>query len=327
MFKNDIKSLPFHQIAQQINQRKEALIEEKLEELHKKAEYIYKRKRASVLKEAGDVDYESGSDGIDENYAEIYGSVPTKEDVELSSDEIRKYTKDARDYVVRDFIAAFSLNKRHDWFMPALITYFSNWTPILVDGKYDGQATVKHNAKDSEFDQGAWYVAMTGRNELIKACGKPASELGNYNQLVPLILSGIKQGSNIPYSAWTNINSIVDEDLAQAMLSKPPVLEKDELLQLRHLAATNGEKQYNPKTSNNHNPTGNDDVDYLPKYARHMLLQTWCAHPENRSHHQVLNPYNWDVMPEPLIVPMVTKAVETKKVFKKVTTGGIPWDM
>jgi hypothetical protein len=32
-----------------------------------------------------------------------------------------------------------------------------------------------------------------------------------------------------------------------------------------------------------------------------MVLQTWAAHPQNRNEYMILDPNNWDNIPQPLV--------------------------
>jgi hypothetical protein len=45
----------------------------------------------------------------------------------------------------------------------------------------------------------------------------------------------------------------------------------------------------------------NSQIHSLPKLVQIMVCQTWCAHPNNRTQYMVLNPLDWDNLPEPLI--------------------------
>lgn len=48
-----------------------------------------------------------------------------------------------------------------------------------------------------------------------------------------------------------------------------------------------------------------------------MLTQVWVAHPSLRNEYMVLDPVNWDQMPEPLI---------PTELHKIITPSKLPWD-
>lgn len=57
----------------------------------------------------------------------------------------------------------------------------------------------------------------------------------------------------------------------------------------------------NPVTTYSMSPSPSNPMINLDPLSRHMFLQTWNAHPDNRTALMILDPLNWDRMPEPLI--------------------------
>lgn len=122
-------------------------------------------------------------------------------------------------------------------------------------------------------------------------------------------MSAFKKYNNIPYSAWdpAEIYGITEPNLAKIMTTKDlPEVTAEEVLEIRQasLLYRSGEKigtQRNPVTTYTlYTPSG------TPLSSVHMLLrimycQTWCAHPSVRTEYMILDPNNWDKMPEPLI--------------------------
>lgn len=127
----------------------------------------------------------------------------------------------------------------------------------------------------------------------------------NYSSLVPLIPSAYKKFHDKAYSSWDRgtFKTLVPTDLYQAATAEYPDIDARTLLAARTEALTikttknirNAETTYAlyfPKDSELHK---------LPKLAQIMLCQTWCAHPVNRSRYMILDPRDWDKMPESLI--------------------------
>jgi hypothetical protein len=70
------------------------------------------------------------------------------------------------------------------------------------------------------------------------------------------------------------------------------------------------------------------ELGHLPKLTQTILTQIWLAHPVHRSNLMILDPQNWDHMPEPLIAPTIFKqpikeseAINAKETAKTL----LPW--
>jgi hypothetical protein len=92
-----------------------------------------------------------------------------------------------------------------------------------------------------------------------------------------------------------------------------PQLSKEELLQTRDIALTpkTGAKagiMRNPSTTYALYVPPTSPLYTLPTLAKIMVLQTWKAHPSLRNSTMILDPLDWDNMPEPLIKEKVFKS-------------------
>jgi hypothetical protein len=133
------------------------------------------------------------------------------------------------------------------------------------------------------------------------------------NPLVPVLLAAHLKYNNIKYSYWhrSSLVHVLDPDLAalvdcEAEYIQAQALGPQELLQLRVRAITpvSGPRagvSQNPRTSSNLYHLANTPLEPLPRLARYQLLQTWCAHPQNRTKYQVLDTVDWDLVPDPLV--------------------------
>jgi hypothetical protein len=73
------------------------------------------------------------------------------------------------------------------------------------------------------------------------------------------------------------------------------------------------------------------DTEYatVPTLAATMLSQIWVAHPSLRSEYMILDPYSWDVMPDPLVTQEIFKhAAKSTKQTKPSDDGlTLPWEL
>ena len=141
-------------------------------------------------------------------------------------------------------------------------------------------------------------------------------------------MSGFKRLNNIPYSAWDReeIHGIVEPNLANAMLvTSLPEISREDVLAERETALTvkSGAKAGEVRPANSTYSLyfrADSPLAALPALARVMMCQTWCAHPSNRSDVMILNPLDWDDIPDPLVSTNVfTTSTPTN------TTTDIPW--
>ena len=326
--KNDIKSLPFQQIPEAILATQETLGSERLESLKKIASLSNTRKLNQLMMESSS--YLESSEGLEEAAYESLGV----DKIELSEEATREVRCAAIATVCTKFIDAYELANKFTWVLPQMKAHFGSWKAVRgEDGLYNGRLTVKENCSGDDFNKGLWFIAQRPRSGLISGQGVKLYVQGEVNNLVPLILSGFKTFQQIPYSKWSRVglSQIVDNDLCEAMLSTPPHLDSKEILALRDhgLRVLTGTKQGSlraPQTTAmlyNLKAYPITEISQLPKLAVVMLAQIWCAHPSNRTESMVLDPNNWDNMPEPVVSGEVFKP--TTPVKTKKTSNDEPW--
>lgn len=310
--KNDIGALPFDKLAARIREVTNSNKEERLELMRSALVATNKRKLDQAVRSAARYceDSESGIEGLEESIAEQM-TLPDPEDVELSTEDVRECRIDALQAVMPSFLETYDIGSKYTWLLPQLRSFFGKWKLVYGEnGLVDALATLTLNAKD-DFSRGLYSLAMWSRSDLIKGKDVRLYQVAEYNNLVPLILSAFKVYQNIPYSKWDRegLSLVVDAPLCDAMLDDVPDLSSEEWLEIRNdlLKFQTGTKKgqsRDPKTA-----AMLYGVQYYDKYPiKHMSrlglvmkAQIWCAHPANRSVHMVLDPKNWDTMPEPLI--------------------------
>lgn len=207
---------------------------------------------------------------------------------------------------VEEFYKTYSLASK-PWFYPQAVARVAKWTLSRSGDKFDGKALVVNNVK-TDWDKGLYWILMSDKRALVKQYQNT-----QYCSLTPLIMSAFKTMQGIRYSDWTNVHYIINPQLLDACNSIIPEYTLEELIQFRSLGLVT-------QTGNSAGVTKNAITTYgiygltkeledgrpglgsLPQLTRMMLLQTWCAHPSVRSKYSILDPNNWDNMPDPLIV-------------------------
>ena len=209
------------------------------------------------------------------------------------------------DSVLDEAVEALRLYNYHTWLLPQLVQHFSSWR-ILADGK----STVLANCK-TQHERALWRLTRATRSTLVKGQNKHSE----YSQLVPLILLAHKRYNNRNYESWRNypgLEWLVEPELYQSMITKPPELEREELLNLVNAGLTTLAGKPKPPQST-HKLTGvvkGHPLYGLPRLMVVQLCQIWLAHPTIRHSDMILDSNNWDTMPTPLIDWQPVKVVE-----------------
>lgn len=130
----------------------------------------------------------------------------------------------------------------------------------------------------------------------------------NYCALVPIIMYAQRKAKNIKYSEWNRdeLKYIMHSKLAEAMLWEGEVPSREQLLadrdiSLKYQSGTRVGQDRDPVTTYKLFGTRGTCYEGMPEYVGVMLSQIWCAHPNNRTKYMVLDPINWDNVPQPLV--------------------------
>jgi hypothetical protein len=228
--------------------------------------------------------------------------------------------------------------------LPQIAHYYGNWKLMWKDTQVDPIATARANITD-DYAVGLWrVVTKLKRSSLVKSQVDP--QFASYSALVPLILMGAKKYQGIAYSQW-NVKKdcvLIDKNLCEAMcyeLSEQE-LESDlvmgepcyglgskRLLELRDLGLTiktghrQGTKQ-SPTSAWCLRGMKNTELATMPKLVATMLTQIWVAHPSLRTEYMVLDPNNWDTMPEPLVSAAIFNSEGTRN-SAAFDANKLPW--
>lgn len=211
--------------------------------------------------------------------------------------------------LIEDFASKYRLSASADWFWGQAIAKFA-MLPLAKNpnGLYSAKSlVVDHIRNDSVLKALLILAKYPKRSSLVDK--QTEAKVRSYCSLVPLVMSAFKKINGIGYTAWdpAEISGIVEPNLVAAMLLPSlPEVSKDEVIEIRELALTpkTGKSagiMRSPLTTYSLYIPADSSLYSLPTLAKIMMCQTWCAHPNNRTNLMVLNPLEWDDMPEPLI--------------------------
>lgn len=228
---------------------------------------------------------------------------------------------------LEEWASAHNLSSFNTWMLPQIQALYGSFRVTQKEnGLYDPKLLMRDNVT-TEWDIGLWKViTRLKRSALVKSQIHP--QYSEYSALVPIILSGLKRFKNIPYSKWDRdgLGFTMEASLYEAATyTDYPDLTKDELLLIRSVGLTtkSGNKMgEQKKATSSWCLTGIKDTQLgaVPKLTGTMLAQIWVAHPTVRSDLMILNPKDWDDMPEPLVGTEVLH-----KAAKTLVDEDLPW--
>jgi hypothetical protein len=262
----------------------------------------------------------------------------TKQDIyELNLAEINSMT----DVELEQFCETEMLSHFHSWLLPQLVAHFGTWT-LVKDGLglIDILATLKHNVGQDPLKQALWKLSRVKRSLLVPVMSKSP----DYATLTPLVLMGQKRMCGIDYQQWKtlpNLEYVIEPRLWEAVnlnhddLQLCCSLGSERLLQLRNqglMQRTGVKAGQLKKAESTWSLTGmaGTEIAHLPKLTQTMLTQIWLAHPSLRTPYMILDPNNWDNLPNPLLTPDIFKAPEAEITKKQKTkpepvVDKLPW--
>ena len=236
---------------------------------------------------------------------------------------------------LEDFAEKELAKRCGSWLLPQLVAAFGSWTLVKQGGKVDVLATLKCNCENNSVNTAYWRISRIPRSLLVASQTKAAE----YATLTPLILAGFKRMQGVAYETWRasqNLAYVIEPRLFEAVYLKAgdlPDLGSERLLEIRAQGLTtrsgkSAGQLKSAETTWSLNGIQDTELGHLPKLTQSILTQIWLAHPTHRSGLMILDPQNWDSMPEPLIAPTIFKqpvkesvAINTKETAKTL----LPW--
>jgi len=335
---NDIKLLDFPGLARDFQLVYTQLRDERLQTAQAIAERRYRQQYAQLVQQFSGYSSEAGSDGIEESVRESLG-VFDPQDVQLPANIIQQCKSEAKAAVTEAWSVKNNIAQKLNWLPHQLLAYFGGWKAVRDDtGKYSAPLTSDANtrARGDYYALGSALLATSARTNFFKDAPKGNQQYKSViNPLVPIILAGFKKYQGINYSEWNpvGLEALLDTELAKLVGVTVPELSVSELIALRNTAITDktGSRSgipNNPATCTKLNHLGDTALGHLPKLAKYMVLQTWAAHPSNRNEYMILNPNNWDNVPEPLVSKdiFLHKPLQAAQPRTVTNYSELPWD-
>jgi len=334
---NDIKILDFPQLARDFQQIFVQLRESKLELAQRVAERKYQLQRQQIYDQLSNYG-EGGSDGIDESISETLGDFDAAR-VVLSDSVLQQCKQEAKATAVEAWATKNMISQKLSWLPHQLLAYFGTWTAVRDGDKYSASQTWDSNTRQrgDYYALGSGLLATGARSNFFKDAPKGNQQYKSIiNPMVPIILAGFKKYQGIPYASWSleGLETLLDPDTAKLVGVTVPEISHSDLLALRNTALTDktGPRAgipNNPVTCTKLNHLADTALGHLPKLAKYMVLQTWACHPSNRNEYMILDPNNWDRVPEPLISKDIFLHQTPKPVSSKVVglsdSNELPW--
>lgn len=335
---NDIKLLDFPSLARDFQQIFVQLRDEKLVLAQRLAERKYRQQYDQMRDQLSSYG-EGGSDGIEEGILETLGEFDA-DHVQLTPTIVQQCRQEAKAAAVESWAIKNMISQKLSWLPHQLLAYFGTWTVAKDEsGKYSAPLTWDANTRQrgDYYALGSALLATSARTNFFKDAPKGNQQYKSViNPMVPIILAGLKKYQGIKYSDWSleGLETLLDPDLAKLVGVTVPEITHSDLIALRNTALTDrsGPREgipNNPATCTKLNHLADTALGHLPKLAKYMVLQTWACHPSNRNEYMILDPNNWDAIPEPLISkdiflhqtskPVVTRAVGL------TNSNDLPW--
>lgn len=336
---NDIKLLDFPQLARDFQQTFAQLRDERLSLAQRIAERKYQQQWQQAYDSIQNFNSEAGSDGIAEAVSETLGEFdPSK--VKLSETILQQCRQEAKAAVCEAWAIKNQISQKLSWLPHQLLAYFGSWTAVRDEsGKYSATLTWDANTRQrgDYYALGSGLLATSARTNFFKAAPKGNQQYKSIiNPMVPIILAGFKKYQGIKYSDWSleGLDTLLDAELAKLVGVTVPEISHSDLIALRNTAITDREGSRanipnNPATCTKLNYLADTALGHLPKLAKYMVLQTWACHPSNRNEYMILDPNDWDAIPEPLITKDIFLPKTPKPVIAKsaefADNTDLPW--
>jgi hypothetical protein len=316
---NNIKSFPFSQLSKVVQLEYKNRYNVALQEKISAAETLHAIQLNNRVKRIKSLNTSESDEGISEYLSEQHGAFnPTN--ITISSEESAEIHAAARKAAVLAFVDKVNIATAQSWLPQQLLAHFGDWKAVKNDSnKYDPLLTYEANCTSDEFNKGSLIFAIsTSRADIIRSEIRGFQQYKSaINPLVPIILAGFKRSQNIQYMQWdkNGLERLVDNDLYQAMNCTPVEISNNELIEIRTnatrvLSGARKGKLENPVSCVRITGTPTTPLAHVPKLAKYMLMQTWCAHPTNRTPLGIYDPTDWDNVPPALVPSEVFEQVE-----------------
>lgn len=249
----------------------------------------------------------------------------------MTTEEVREVRQKAGDEALLEyFIKPYQLKSFGMRVMEEILAIYKNHrlNNLGAEGTICGKQYLLDNFDPKDKHALGIYRFLQFNQRSAWLSGPATKEGKKFCNLVPLILFAHKLYNDVPYNRWgrENIHYVVNSQLATAMLAEHPELSVERRLQLRDIGLTaKGEKRSAQTTYMLYGLKGTE-VEKLDSLSKAMILQTWCAHPTNRTKYMILDSADWDKMPSALLNAEIFKSAESFKPLEPQKPAlDIPW--
>jgi len=221
-------------------------------------------------------------------------------------------------------LANSGLDNHSTWLLPQLVAHFGRWRLSST-----GEETVRQNCQ-SALDKVLWRLTRFRRSYLIRTQTKQP----DYGQLTPLVLLGFKRSQSYSYEQFRELSGLkwlLEPELYKALVTTQITIPaKNRLLQIRDQGliiktGKNAGTQRNPEATWRLYGIQDTELGGVSELLQTMLTQCWLAHPKHRRETMILDPNDWDNMPEPLIDVDLIKPVEVNNKPVSRAIRDVPW--
>lgn len=226
------------------------------------------------------------------------------------------------------------LDRFSGWLLPQLVARIGSWTLVRRESHIDVEATFRQACESLE-NRGLWQLTRVTRSLLIKNQVREP----DYAAFTPLVLLAFRRIQGVQYSAWQGLDNLkwVLEpllyeccSLGSEQISVLNNLTPTRILEIRNQGLTprTGKSLLPKKPESTWRLFHIDDTEMaiLPVRTQTMVAQCWLAHPANRRDTMILDPLNWDKLPEPIVTAEVFKPKEViPVVHPKHLEEKAPW--
>lgn len=217
----------------------------------------------------------------------------------LGSDQFQEWLE-----AIKNMSTQFNFHMKADeWAFPQMQAYLVEKVPIIYSHDNEISAKAMYE-KVFKSDPRALAIIeifkFSNRGILLEAM--TSEKARDYNKLVPIVMAAYKKYNSVPYSKWNReeIWYVTEPVLAEAMCTEiPDDLTTEDKIAARDDALTvktgdNIGKKRSAVTTYSLYPSGTSFAYGINPLLRHMILQTWCAHRDNRGKYIVLDTGDWD---------------------------------
>ena len=224
----------------------------------------------------------------------------------------------------RQFFSRFPISSNSGKLLPSMERYISNFELVTYEGSLSGNGTARRAFKAAHNED--WFkglmrlITVVPRKHLYNGAATAPANMP-YNPLVPLFLMPFKKLLDIPYSDWhrdkldevlcsrTSLVMFHDKDFRKKVKFEDDEESGDYWKDVYGYSREDW-LDYMSKALEGINPVTNDKFKSVhprtPISREHgsiknLACQTWVAHPQNRNKYTILDPLNWDNIPEPII--------------------------